>query len=187
MATNNSSSVQTIRHPASTFRVLNPPEGPSLFARVNWVFILYIGCLAAGTAYCLSNLYQAYQLKFNNSFGLDNQFKLIQCHALLDEAQEKEKKQENGEALLFQRCEVLIDSVDNDDFTSMALHKDKLLLQLAHQYVKNDPNHSYQIAQKITSFYDLFKAAQSIQKEHLDLNQLNVLYTQAFDAMTKEW
>ncbi|HEX2579906.1 MAG TPA: hypothetical protein VHK67_05860, partial [Rhabdochlamydiaceae bacterium] len=130
---------------------------------------------------------QAYQLKFNNSFGLDNQFKLIQCHALLDEAQEKEKKHENG-GPLFQQCELLLASVD-DDFTSMALDKNELLLRVAHQYVKNDPNHSYQIAQKITSFYDLFKAAQSIQKEHLDfdLNQLNVLYTQAFDAMTKEW
>lgn len=178
----NSSIVPGIGYVTSAFRAFK--DSP-LFARVNWVFMLYIGCVAAGTAYCLSSLYQAYQLKFNPSFGLDNRFKLIKCRALFEEGIEIEKTH-NGS--LFQQCELLLASVGNDDFASIALDKNALLLRLALHYAENEPDHSYEIAKKLTSSDDLFKAAQTIQKKHPDFDseKLNSLYTQTFNAMTQE-
>lgn len=183
MTTNSSCTpVQNIG-PSGFVRTINSLKNSSLFARINGLFVLYIGCLITSATYCLFNIYQFYQLKFRTSFPLDNSFKLILCQTMLDEAQEKETNPEMAKRL-FKRCEQFLTSI-NDDFTSANLDKNALLLRVADHYVKTDPNHSYQIAQRISSHDNVFEAAKNIQKAHpnFDSSKLNSLFTQAFDPM----
>jgi hypothetical protein len=186
MATNSSlSTIQNVVSATSMFNTFNPLKNIPLFARINLVFVLYVGYLTAGATYCLSNLYQAYQLKFRTPFEVDDQCKLLRCLVLLDEAQEKEKNHESTQPLL-QECESLLASIKNR--TTSHHDKNKLLLKLVYCYVKNKPDHSYQIAQELSSSYDLFNAAESIQKNYpsFDSAKLNSLFVQAFNAMIQE-
>ena len=163
---------------------LTSPPNTSLFDRIDWVFGFYVGFLIAGASYCLYHLYQAYQLKHHTAFGLDDRFKLIKCQALLTEAKEKEKKGENAQPLL-QECESLLALVKGNLPSD---NKEQVVLQLALYLAKNDPTRSYQMAQQLTSSHDLFKAAETIKKNHprFDPTLLNDLFTQAFVAMNQE-
>jgi len=144
--------------------------------------------LIASTTYCLYNLYQFYQLKFGTSFPLDYSFKPILCQLWLDEAQEQEKQNNHEKAkLLFEKCESHLASID-DDCISAKHDKSALLLRVAEHYVKNEPNRSYEIAQRISSFDEILEAAKNIQKTHRDFDskKLNSLFTQAFNAMMQQ-
>ncbi|HEX4839704.1 MAG TPA: hypothetical protein VFU89_04600 [Rhabdochlamydiaceae bacterium] len=102
---------------------------------------------------------------------------------MLDEAQEKDTNPETAK-YLFERCELGLTSM-GDDSISAKRDKSALLLRLSNHYAKTDPNHSYEIAQRISSHYDVFEAAKNIQKEHPNFNsdKLNSLFTQAYNAM----
>jgi hypothetical protein len=154
-----------------------PTETTSLFARINFIFCLQMLALAVWIPQCLSNLYKACQLKFHTSFGLNDSFKILKCQALLNEA----KSSKNAKPLL-QKCESLLASITDKSSSQ------KLLLELAQYYAKNDPNRSYEMAQQLSSSRSLLHAAQSLQKVHpnFDSYKLTVLYARAFQALSSK-
>jgi hypothetical protein len=164
----------------SLFKASHPWGNPPLLLRINWAFGFYVACLTASVSACLYKLYQAYQLVHHTSFGLDDRFKLVKCQALFEEAQ---KKNFQSAQPLLRRCEDLLATID----TTSSYGKQSFLVQLAQYYAKDAPQRSYQMAQRLSSSYELFAVAQSIQKHHpSDVDKLNVLFSRAYEAKNQE-
>lgn len=146
-----------------------------LLSKINWAFWF---CVTATASYCLYNLYQALQLKNHNGFGLDDRLKLAKCQALYAEAKEKEFADAQP---LLQECQNLLASIID---TTYSHDKERLLVQIAQYYAKNDPARSYSIALQQPNFYCLFKIAQILQKENPNYD--NDLFVRAWDAKKRE-
>jgi hypothetical protein len=173
----------------TSFTAFIPAANTPLIDKIHGLFGWTMACFFAGAACCIHDLYQAYQFSTHTAFGLNDQFKLVKCRALLLEADEKQAT-ENIQPLL-QQCEALLTSITQKTLSD---GKESLLAKLAQHYAKTDPEHAYAIAQRlplplrllnpVKSIQRLFDVAQSIQKQHPDFDKikLDFLYLRALDV-----
>ncbi|HEX4839575.1 MAG TPA: hypothetical protein VFU89_03935 [Rhabdochlamydiaceae bacterium] len=151
------------------------------FAKINWVFIFSMACIAAGISYCAYNLYQFYQLVTHTGYGLDDPCKLVKCKALLLEA----KKAGEKESAILHQCESLLNTIKDSRHSDK---KEKLLLQLTQHYAQCNLEMSLLMAKELTTPFFIFKAAQSISKKNPDRTLLLTgLYQRAYYASLKNW
>jgi hypothetical protein len=179
--------------PAPSLFSFSPETNTFLTGKINVLFGATVACCAAGLAYVLYNFYQAYQFSMHTSFGLDDHSKLVKCKALLSEADKKvfapKKTGEKAIGLkdvlqLLQPCETMLDSIP-DSFQS---DKEKLLHDLVIQYSREEPEHAYSIAQRLTSSESLLDATSWIRRSDSAFNKgkLNSLYEKAYQARERE-
>lgn len=171
---------------ASSFRASTPVANTSLIDRINGLFGSAIVYIAAGVAYGLYQVYQAYQYSLHTSYGLDDEFKAIKCLALLLEAHEKQTT-ENVQPLL-KECESLRNSISGKKNIDAGRLKNEVQLRLASYYAKTDPELACAFAAQFASSNTIFRLAQEIQKNfpYFDAEKLQVLYAKCIERLREE-
>ncbi len=159
-------------------RFTTSPGTDFFLDKIRYVFVL---CVAAGVSFCAYNLYQCYQFIRYPAFHPDNKLKLVKCELWLSEIQEQLKNDASADvASLLQRCEILLPVLKSSD------KQQTILLNLVQLCAKNHSTRAYQLAQKLESSHDLFRAAQAIQQADKNFNkpQLTALYQKGFQILT---
>lgn len=148
--------------------------GADLFLdKIRYIFNF---CIAAGASSSLYNLYQCYQFSLHPALHLGSNLKPIQSEMRLREIQEKLQKEDSGNvSALLTECEILLPDLNSSQ------KQQKILLNLVQLCVKKDVGAAYNLAKKLRSFRNLFKAAKAIKEANKDLSFK--LYQQAFEML----